>query len=134
MLRSQVLAPADEALSIRCEHHAGHAVSMTGKVIDEVPHLDTPEAHDSVTVACGDKVHVRRDGDRVYMDTGLHIASQNQHKTQHSQVSTPHICTMTCINIPCTMISNDKTLVRWCRDRQQLVPCLHVPDARSIVQ
>ena len=42
---------------------------------------------------------------------------------------------MTCISMPCTMISNDKTHVRWCRDRQQLVlPGLHVPDAHGIVR
>jgi hypothetical protein len=91
MLRSQVPAPADKARSIRCEHHDGHAVSVTGEVIDEVPRLEIPEAHDSVTVACGDYAPVRRDGDGMYMDAGLHIASQNQHKTQHTQASIPHI-------------------------------------------
>ena len=88
MLRSQVLAPADEALSIRCERHAGHPVSVTGEVIDELPRVDIPEAHDSVTVACGDYAPVRRDGDGMYMDAGLHIASQkhtkrNTHRHQH---------------------------------------------------
>jgi hypothetical protein len=133
MLRSQVLAPADEALSIRCERQAGHVVSVTGEVIDELPRVDIPEAHDSVTVACGDYAPVRRDGDGKYMDAGLHIARPNEHNTQHTQASISHIFTMTCISsLPYTMISTAKTHV--C-DRQRLVlPGLHVPDAHSIVQ
>jgi hypothetical protein len=54
MLASQVPAPADKARSIRCERHAGHTVSVTGEVIDELPRVDIPEAHDSITVAYRD--------------------------------------------------------------------------------
>jgi hypothetical protein len=54
MLRCLVLAPADEALPIRCERHAGHVVSVTGEVTDELPRLEIPEAHDTVTVAYRD--------------------------------------------------------------------------------
>jgi hypothetical protein len=87
MLRSQVPARADEAVSIRCERHAGQAVGVTGELIDELPRLEIPEAHDSVTVACGDYAPVRRDGDGKYMDAGLHIASPNEHNATHPGIS-----------------------------------------------
>lgn len=107
---------------------------MPHEVLDELPCLDVPEAHDGAKGTRSNEVSVGEAGDRCYTSVVLIYARHNQHKLQHTQLSKPPINTTIRISMPYVKVSDQNTHTVRFHDRQCFVlPGLDGPDAHGVV-